>query len=679
MNRLAGSTSPYLRQHRDNPVDWYPWGPEAFADAVAADRPILLSVGYSACHWCHVMAHESFEDPEVAAVMNRLFVNVKVDREERPDVDAVYMDAVQAMTGRGGWPMTVFLTPDGKPFFGGTYFPRQQFLQLLTAIDEAWRTKRSELQGNVAALMKAISATTDLKPAKEVPGIGHVNAVLKALGTSFDTTWGGFGKAPKFPSSMNLELVLRAAVGGAPGARQVVELSLDAMASGGIYDHLGGGFARYSVDERWLVPHFEKMLYDQALLTRLYTRAAAAFDAERFAQVAAETVEYVLRELRQPEGGFSSAEDADSLDPAGHAHEGEFYVWTPEQLREVLGPELGAAAIEWYGVTDEGNFEGRTILSRLAHRGQYLRPPEIEEARRRLFEARARRPRPGLDDKVLAEWNGLMLAALAEAAATFGRSDWLAAAVQTGEFLVSTLRSPDGRWSRSWQRDGGARHAALAADHAALAEAFVRLAEASGQARWIEHARECADQLLDRFWDVERGGLFTTADDGEQLIVRQKDVLDNATPSANSTAAVALYRLAALTGERRYAHQADQILQLVAEMIPKAAAAFGNALVAADLRRAGLTEIAVVGDRPDLVRAVQSRYLPNAVLAWGEPYDSPLWDQRTDGLAYVCRDYACQAPQDTVEGLLAQLSPAPPAAAPPAAAPPAAAPATPDA
>ena len=656
-NRLAQETSPYLRQHQDNPVDWYPWGPEAFAAATAADRPILLSVGYSACHWCHVMAHECFEDAEVAAVMNRLFVNVKVDREERPDVDAVYMEAVQAMTGRGGWPMTVFLTPEGKPFFGGTYFPRTQFLQLLAGVDDVWRTRRGELAKNVDALMEAVNRSAALEPAKAVPGVAEMNAVLKGLAGSFDREWGGFGPAPKFPNSMNLELMLRAAVlGNSAGARQVVETTLDAMAAGGIHDHLGGGFARYSVDAEWLVPHFEKMLYDQALVARLYVRAGCALGIERYARVAEEIIEYVLRDLRRPEGGFASAQDADSLDDQGRSREGAFYVWTPAQVLAVLGPELGAAAIEWYEITEEGNFEGANILSRRRHRGVLDRPPEIEQARARLLAARAERPVPALDDKVLTEWNGLMLATLAEAAAAHQRADWLAAAIANAEFLVEHLRRPDGGWYRSWQRDGGARHAALAADCAALVDGFTRLAEASGQRRWLEAARECADHLLDRFWDVDKGGLFTTAEDGERLIVRQKELLDNATPSANSIAANALYRLAALTGEMRYSHQADQILQLLASMIPKAAAAFGHLLVAVDLRRVGLTEIAVVGDRPDLVAAIQTRYLPNAVLAWGEPYDSPLWASRTDGFAYVCRDYACQAPQDSVDGLLAQLA-----------------------
>jgi hypothetical protein len=657
VNRLGRETSPYLRQHQDNPVDWYAWGPEAFAAAQERGVPILLSVGYSSCHWCHVMAHESFEDPEVAAVMNALFVNVKVDREERPDVDAVYMEAVQALTGRGGWPMTVFLTPTGEPFFGGTYYPKAGFLGLLEAIDDAWRTKREDIDSNVQALIEAVGRTARIEPADDIPGVEVLNQALSAIGATFASTWGGFGAAPKFPSTMNLDLILRTHVHtGSEDAATVVTTSLDAMASGGIHDHLGGGFARYSVDERWLVPHFEKMLYDQALLLRIYVHAFQVFGHERYRQVATEIVEYVTRDLQHPAGGWYSAEDADSPDEHGHSHEGLFYVWTPGQVRVELGADLADQVIEWYGITDGGNFEGATILNRMHARGQFARPADIEAARVQLLAARGRRPRPGLDDKILTEWNALFLSALAEGAGAFQRPDWLAAALANGEFPLRSLQGAEGRWRRSWQAEGGARHDALAADHACLVDAFTRLAEASGQGRWIGHARDAADQLLDRFWDPERGGVFTTAEDGEALVVRQKDVFDNATPSANSTAAVALYRLSALTGEPRYANHADRILQLLGKVVTGAASGFANLLAAVDMRRVGLTEIAVVGDRPDLVAEVQRRYLPNAVLAWGEPYDSPLWHQRGDGRAYVCRQYACLAPADDVESLDARLA-----------------------
>jgi hypothetical protein len=657
VNRLAAETSPYLRQHRDNPVDWYPWGPEAFAAARARNVPILLSVGYSACHWCHVMAHESFEDDGVAAEMNRRFVNVKVDREERPDVDAIYMDAVQAMTGRGGWPMTVFMTPDGEPFYGGTYFPKPNFLQLLAAIDDVWHSRQADIRQNVNALAAALDRTARLQPAMDVPGSDHLDRALRQLAESFDPVWGGFGQAPKFPSTMGLDLVLRAHIAN-PSERsaEIVTTSLDAMASGGMYDHIGFGFARYSVDERWLVPHFEKMLYDQALLLRLYVHAWQVFGHARWKQVATEIVTYALRDLRHPEGGFYSAEDADSPDEHGHGHEGLFHTWTPAEVRTVLGADADAA-LEWWDITDAGNFEGRSIPNRLSARGALVRPDHIEALRARLFEVRQRRPRPGLDDKVLTEWNALFVASLAEAAAALDRPDWLDAALASGEFLVRALRRDDGRWHRSWQADGRppARHEALAADHAGLVDAFTRLAEASGESRWIALAVQVANVMLDHFWDPERGGLFTVPDDGEALVVRHKDLMDNAMPSANSTAAVALLRLAALTGELRYANHADRILQLLSGPMAQAPSAFANALAAVDMRCAGLTEVAVVGDRPDLLAVVRSAWRPNAVVAWGEPYESPLWHSRLDGMAYVCRNYACQAPQSTPDGLAAQL------------------------
>ncbi len=657
-NRLATETSPYLRQHAENPVDWYAWGPAAFAAAEERNVPILLSVGYSACHWCHVMAHECFEDDVVAAEMNRRFINIKVDREERPDVDAIYMDAVQAMSGRGGWPMTVFLTPDGHPFFGGTYFPKPNFLSLMAAIDDVWVSRPDDVRQNVEALGNAIRRTAQVEPATDLPGIPELNAALQQLAASFDPAWGGFGAAPKFPSTMSLDLVLRA-YQRAPqdDARTIVTTSLDAMASGGMYDHLGGGFSRYSVDQEWLVPHFEKMLYDQALLTRVYLHAYLVFDEARWKQVVEETIGYVLRELRHPSGGFLSAEDADSPDEHGHGHEGLFHTWTIDELREVLGADADVA-LEWYEFADGGNFEGRTIPARLNHRGELVRPPEVESVRQRLFDARSTRRRPLLDDKVLTEWNGLMLSSLAQAAAALDRPDWLEAAVANGRFLVENLRGADDRWYRSWQADGRppARHAALAADHAAIVDAFTRLAEATGDGVWIDEARSVADTMLDHFWDVDNGGLFSIADDGEQLVARQKDLMDNATPSANSIAAVALLRLGALTGEARYSNHAEQILRLLARLMPQAPTAFSNAFVAVDLVATGMTEIAVVGDRPDLVRAVQSQWLPNAVLAWGAPYESPLWEQRSDGFAYVCRHYACQIPADTAEALRAQLA-----------------------
>jgi uncharacterized protein YyaL (SSP411 family) len=652
-NRLAEETSPYLRQHKDNPVDWYPWSDEAFARARAEDKPVLLSVGYSACHWCHVMAHESFEDKAIADVMNALFVNVKVDREERPDVDAVYMEAVQAMTGRGGWPMTVFLTPDGEPFFGGTYYPPERrhgmpsFTEVMVAIRDAWRDRRDAVVGQAAEMAAAIESRTQLEGPSDEPhlGVELLEGGYSVLRAQHDDAWGGFGGAPKFPQPSMLDLLLRAYLHNASDdTLAMVKTSLDAMASGGIYDHLGGGFARYSVDGQWLVPHFEKMLYDQAGLTRLYLHGWQVTGEARYLQVAEETIAYVLRDLRAPEGGLYSAEDADS-----EGEEGRFYVWSLDDVARVGGAE----AVEWYGVTAAGNFEGANILNRPV-RGDLIRPAAVEAARQQLFDARASRVRPGLDDKVLTEWNAMFLATLAEAAMATGNREWRSAAIEIGEFLLRELRDANGRWLRSWQ-GGRAKQPAFAPDYAWVVEAFTRMGELTGEARWTAAARGAADDLLALFWDDKRGGLFTTGSDGERLIVRSKDLFDGATPSANSVAAVALTRLGALTGDERYTTAARGILTLLYEPMAHHPPAFTHALAAVDLLVSGLDEVAVIGDRPDLVDALHQGYRPNLVLAWGEPYDSPLWEGRTDGLAYVCRHYACQAPTGDVDALLAQL------------------------
>ncbi len=657
MNRLAQETSPYLKQHKDNPVDWYPWGEEAFARAREEDRPILLSVGYAACHWCHVMAHESFEDPSTAEVMNRLFVNVKVDREERPDVDAVYMEAVQAMTGHGGWPMTVWLTPDGRPFYGGTYFPKRArmgmpaFADLCEGLAQAWRERREELLAQAGRVTDVLAQTGAFTAGdRPLPGPDLLEGAAAQLSARFDSQWGGFGAAPKFPQPDLYELLLRVhARTGETAPLAMVTTSLDAMASGGIYDHLGGGFHRYAVDRVWLVPHFEKMLYDQALLARVYLHAWQVTGEARYLQVASETIDYVRRDLRHPDGGFFSSEDADS-----EGVEGRFYVWSRAEVEEVLGDAAAAlAAAEWYGVSASGNFEGANILHRPV-RGDLVRPAEIEAARQALLHRREGRIRPGLDDKVLTEWNGLFLATLAEAGAATGRADWLADARAGAEFLLGALRRDDGRWLRSWP-GGRARHLAFAADHAALVNAFTRLAEATGEARWVAEARATADALLELFWDGEAGGLFTTGHDAERLITRAKDVLDNVVPSANGAAAVALVRLAALTGEERYRERAEDVIRMVADAASRHPTAFAHLLAAVDMLHAPVAEVAVMGERPDLVGAVQRRYLPNAVLAWGEPYPSPLFDGRTEGLAYVCRNYACQRPTGDPEELLVQL------------------------
>ncbi|MFP5577324.1 MAG: thioredoxin domain-containing protein [Acidimicrobiia bacterium] len=666
MNRLAHESSPYLRQHAENPVDWYPWGEEARSEAERRDVPILLSVGYSACHWCHVMAHESFEDEATAAVMNQHFVNVKVDREERPDVDAVYMEAVQAMTGRGGWPMTVFLTPDGRPFYGGTYFPPRRhgqtpsFVELLEAVHDTWSTTRDQLFEQADRLTEALGQAGRMTAGDDVPGPEILDAAVSAFHQAFDAEWGGFGGAPKFPTPQNLDFVLRGlARSGAAELGTMAEVTLDAMASGGMYDHLGGGFARYSVDRQWVVPHFEKMLYDQSGLLRLYLHGHQVTGQARYAQVVEEVVAYVLGDLRQPGGGIASAEDADSLDASGHSEEGAFYTFTPEEVRASL-EEAGLGdvvddALAWWELDRPANFEGRWIPVRTHHRGDWTRPEPIERARLALAAARSRRPRPGLDDKVLTEWNAHWIAALAEAGAALGRPDWVDAAVATGEFLLAALRRDDGRWLRSWQADTGPKHLAFAGDHAALVDAFTRLAEATGRARWIAEARRVADAMVELFWDPDHGGLFTTGSDGEQLIARDKDLQDQALPSANSTAAVALLRLAALTGDAGYAERATAILRLGGELAGRVPSAFGVLLAAIDLHHTGTTEVVVAGDRPDLLDVVRRRWMPNAVLAWGERYDSPLWQGREDGRAYVCRSYTCQLPATTPEELAAQL------------------------
>jgi uncharacterized protein YyaL (SSP411 family) len=657
MNRLADETSPYLQQHKDNPVDWYPWGDEAFERARTEDKPILLSVGYAACHWCHVMAHESFEDPATATLMNELFVNVKVDREERPDVDAIYMEAVQALSGHGGWPMTVFLTPDGRPFFGGTYYPPTarpglpSFAEVCQAMAAVWTERRDDVLTQAAELTAALGRASELVATGDaLPGPEAIAAGRDALHQRFDEAWGGFGPAPKFPQPDLLELLVRAwRRDQCPDTLLMVTVTLDAMASGGMYDHLGGGFARYSTDRQWLTPHFEKMLTDQALLVSVYLHAWQLTGEDRYLQVLTETIDYVRRDLHHPDGGFFSSEDADS-----EGVEGKFYVWHQAEIEALLEAGPAAEAIAWWGVTPQGNFEGANILHRPV-RGDLARPPAVEEARRVMFGAREMRVRPGLDDKVLTEWNGLFLAALAQAGAATGRADWLDDARAGAEFLLANLRRPDGRWLRAWQGGKPGRHLAFAGDYAAMVDAFTRLAEATGEARWVNEARAAADALLELFWDDSAGGLFTSGADADPLITRSKDLVDNALPSANGAAAVALLRLGSLVGEGYYTQRAEDIMKLLAGMVAQHPTAFSRLLAAVDMVAAGVTEVAVTGDRADLVGAVQSRYLPNAVLAWGERYPSPLFDNRDDGLAYVCRNYTCQAPVADVDALLAQL------------------------
>ena len=667
-NRLATETSPYLRQHADNPVDWFPWGEEAWAEAKRRDVPVLVSIGYSSCHWCHVMAHESFEDDEIGELVNRLFVSIKVDREERPDVDAVYMDAVQARTGSGGWPMTVFALPDGRPFFAGTYFPKltrgghMGFAELCQRIDELWHSQRADLEEQAAQVTEAIATGEKLVPATEPPGAEVLTAAANALLAQVDQRDGGFGRAPKFPQTMSIDTLLRHhRRTGDQAALDAALLSLDAMAAGGIYDHLGGGFARYSTDGRWLVPHFEKMLYDQALLARVYLHAWQLTGEARFRQTLDETVGYVLRDLRHPLGGFFSAEDADS-----EGVEGKYYVWSLDEVRAVAGADA-EAAIGWYGVTAGGNWEGANILERPV-RGDLMRPEAVERARVALLAERETRIRPGLDDKVLTEWNALFLSTLAEAAAATGNAEWAAAAVANAEFLCARSRRADGRWLRTWQGpvDGGveageAKILAYAADHGALVDAFVRMAELTGEARWLDEARTTAEALVELFWDDEAGGVFTSGSDAEALVTRPKELMDNAVPSGNSLAAVGLLRLGALTGEEALRDRAEAIVRLLGEPAGRVPMAFGNLLVATELLVLGTTEVVVTGERPDLLDEVRRHWLPHAVTAWGERTGSPLWEGRdetgVDGRAYVCRGYVCGMPATDVATLTTQLQP----------------------
>ena len=671
MNRLGTETSPYLRQHADNPVDWYPWGDEAFARAKAEDKPLLLSVGYSSCHWCHVMAHESFEDPDVASVMNELFVNVKVDREERPDVDAVYMQAVQALTGRGGWPMTVFLTPDGRPFFGGTYYPKDDrhgmpgFVRLMHAVHEAWRTKRDELTDQAGKLHELIEQTTALGASETIePTVEMLDQAYAAVHAQFDPRFGGFGRAPKFPQAMTLDFLLRTYVRTeADETLEIVTVTLDAMAAGGMYDQVGGGFHRYSVDDYWLVPHFEKMLYDQALLAGAYLRGWLVTREPRYQRVVEETIEYVLRDLRHPSGGFFSAEDADS-----EGVEGKFYLWSYEEIEELCGddaPEM----VRYFGVTRNGNFEDphtgyRGTILHVVDRTE-ARPEAVERAVAKLFAAREQRVRPGLDDKVLLGWNALFLRTLAEAAAAFGRDDWRQVARSNARFLLDNLRRDDGRLLRSWQ-DGRSAVLGYAEDYAALAEALLTMAEVDDPA-WLADARPIVDDLIRLFEDEERGGFFTTGTDAETLIVRPKDVQDNATPSENSLAADALLRVAALTGDRRYEDLAQRWVRALAPVAAEHPTAFAYLLGALERSVTAPIEVAIVGVPDDpatraLTQEVTARLVPDSVMLVsraGGADASPLLAGRAlvDGKAsaYVCEHYACRRPVTSPEDLRAQL------------------------
>ncbi|HEU4707593.1 MAG TPA: thioredoxin domain-containing protein [Solirubrobacterales bacterium] len=653
-NRLAQETSPYLLQHRDNPVDWFPWGPEALARAREQDRPILLSVGYSACHWCHVMERESFEDPGTAAYMNEHFVNVKVDREERPDVDAIYMEAVQGMTGHGGWPMTVFLDPEGVPFYGGTYFPpatssgMPSFRMVMEAVVRAFETQREEIRERAPGTRARLGALGEVEP-RDIPGTAELEEALERLLALSDRRNGGFGAAPKFPPASSLELLL------ARGKTEHVELTLDRMLAGGIYDQLGGGFARYAVDAIWLVPHFEKMLYDNALLARVYLHGWQTFGHERYRRVCEETLDWMLREMRGPEGGFYSALDADS-----EGEEGKFYVWTPDQIREVLG-DREEIFNSHYGVTEEGNFEGANVLY-LAAGANAEAPEGLAEMRRALLEARAQRVRPGLDDKRLASWNALAITALADAGAVLDREDYLDAASACAAFLLDHLRDEAGNLLRTY-KDGRAHLNAYLEDHAFLLEALLTLHEATFETRWFTEARALADVTIERFGDPERGGFYSTSSDHEELIARRKEVGDHPIPSGNSSAAMAMLRLAALTGERRYAEAAEGVFALFAQPAVQHPDAFAHLLRALDFHLTPTQEVALVGDGlDDLAAVVREQPRPHLVLSGGpEGSDQPpLLVGRTtiDGqpTAYVCENFTCRLPTTDPDDLREQLS-----------------------
>ncbi|MFD8804977.1 thioredoxin domain-containing protein [Streptomyces sp. NPDC059597] len=675
MNRLADVTSPYLLQHADNPVDWYPWSPEAFEEARRRDVPILLSVGYSACHWCHVMAHESFEDQETADFLNANFVSVKVDREERPDIDAVYMEAVQAATGQGGWPMTVFLTPDAEPFYFGTYFPPRprggmpSFRQVLEGVRQAWDDRRDEVGEVAGKIVRDLAQREIAQQGSEPPGDAEQAQALLGLTREYDPQRGGFGGAPKFPPSMVLEFLLRHhARTGSEGALQMAQDTCERMARGGIYDQLAGGFARYSVDRDWVVPHFEKMLYDNALLCRAYAHLWRATGSSLARRVALETADFLVRELRTEQGGFASALDADSDDGTGRSVEGAYYVWTPEQLRAVLGEEDGDLAARYYGVTDEGTFEhGRSVLQLPQTEGVFD-ADQVASVRERLFAERARRPAPGRDDKVVAAWNGLAVAALAETGAYFDRPDLTEAAVAAADLLVRVHLDEHGRLSRT-SRDGrvGA-NAGVLEDYADVAEGFLALASVTGEGVWLDFAGLLLDQVIARFTDPETGALYDTASDAEQLIRRPQDPTDNATPSGWTAAAAALLSYAAHTGSDAHRTAAERALGIVATLGPRVPRFIGWGLAAAEALLDGPREVAVVGPSPDdagtiaLHRTALLGTRPGTVVAVGTAGgdEFPLLAERPlvngAAAAYVCRHFTCDAPTTDPKALGSTLN-----------------------
>jgi uncharacterized protein len=654
MNRLTGETSPYLLQHADNPVDWYPWGDEALERARRENRPILLSIGYAACHWCHVMEHESFEDPGTAELMNNLFINIKVDREQRPDLDAIYMNAVVAFTqGHGGWPMTVFLTPEGEPFHGGTYFPPQPrmgmpaFRQVLEAAAEAYRERPDEVARVAGSVTSYLRSAGQIEPTDEQLQPRLLEEATAVLERAVDRTWGGFGGAPKFPPASALEFLLRMSRRGAgDDPLGAATLTLDGMALGGMYDVLGGGFARYSVDAAWLVPHFEKMLYDNALLAACYLHAWAVTGRSTYREVCERTLDFMLRELAVDGGGFASALDADT-----EGEEGLTYVWTPAQVREALEAEDAAAAIAYLGVTEQGNFEGATVL-----RPQGEAPRDWPRIRDRLLAARLRRPQPARDDKVVAGWNGLALSAFAEAGRRFRRPEYLDAARGCADFLLSDMRDQDGRLRRTAMHGRASRIQGYLDDYGAVSLGLLELYRATGEARWLREAEALVAVVREQFADDERGGFYYTPADGERLIARHKELDDNPTPSGQSLMATVLLQLGRLHGDERLEAEAAGVLRLAAPYMERSPHGLGQALCALDMHLSPPQEVAIVGAGGDpstdaLMDAVLDSYLPNAAVAYGGRGDDAelallegkhLVDGRP--AVYICERFACRAP-----------------------------------
>ena len=674
-NHLINETSPYLLQHAHNPVDWYPWGDEAFERARRENKPVLLSIGYSACHWCHVMAHESFEDERIAKLMNENFVNIKVDREERPDLDQIYMNAVQMMTHHGGWPMTVFLTPDAVPFYGGTYFPPQDrynmpgFPSVLIGVAEAYRDKPDEIRENSISLINELRRLGESGGSDQPIETDLLDAAYVGTVRSYDSINGGFGGAPKFPPAMTLEFLLRTHVRtGNREALEMVKYTCDKMANGGMYDQLGGGFHRYSTDARWLVPHFEKMLYDNALLSRLYLHYFQVSGERQARETVEGILDYVLREMTHRDGGFFSTQDADS-----EGHEGKFFVWDLKEIQQALGEKDAEIFSSYYNITEAGNFEGKNIpnvtrskedVAKAFGISEAVLEASLKESRRKLFELRETRIKPDRDEKILTAWNGLMLASFAEAGVILNRPDYTEAARRNAEFVLSNLRA-NGRLRRTW-KDGRAKFNAYLEDYAFLSEGLLTLFETTGELGWLKESLALTDVMIEEFWDDESGGFFFTGKSHESLIVRSKDYFDNATPSGNSVAATVLLRLAALTGRDNYRNLATAVLREMGDQVRRYPSGFGYALSAIDFLLSTPKEVAIVGkdsaDVAPLLAETWRRYIPNKVVAPGfgdESGITPLLANRplVNGLAtaYVCEHFTCQQPVTEASALRRQL------------------------